>query len=129
MDGGHRLLEQESASAVAFLTQALPIPSAEFPAQPFEIFDRAEDARNASMVLGAGFEPAGKFVGGGAYFVGKEFIEQVAFAVENSCMWTEILILQDTNHKTLSALRFAWLLERQISDPRKTNVIMGDGLL
>lgn len=44
-------------------------------------------------------------------------------------MGTKKFILQDTNHKTRSALRFVWLLERQISDPRKANVIMGDGQL
>lgn len=129
MDGGHGLLESQTASAVALLTQLTRIFAAEFPAKPFKIFDRAEDARDAFVILRAGFKLAGQFIGRRAHFVGDKFFKQFALPIQNASMWTEVFILQDTNHKTLSALRFAWLLERQKSDPWKANVILGDGLL
>ena len=97
--------------------------------KPLEVFDGAQDTRNAFMILRAGFELAGQFIGGRAHFIRDQFFKQFALPIQNARMRTEKFIVQDTNYKTLSALRFVWLLERQISDPQKANVIMGDGLL
>ena len=55
--------------------------TAEFLAEPFKIFDRAKDARDAFVVLCASFELAGQFIGCRAHFVCDKFFEQFTLAV------------------------------------------------
>ena len=75
MDGSHGLFEEKFASAVTLLTQLTCIVTAELLAEPFKVFNRTQYARNAFVILRAGFELAGQFVGGRTNFVGDEFFK------------------------------------------------------
>ena len=101
------MLDAQSAAAVS-LCFGVAVLSAEALTHPFQVFDCAENAGDALVVLGAGFELARRRIRRRAHFICRQAVEQLITAPQDPGVRTEKLIRRADQEIGVEILHVDW---------------------
>src|SRR5215216_6495704 len=91
-DGDHSFLEVQTPTLIMILCQRLQMLAAKLFSHPFKILDGTKHTGYAFVILSTSFELAWKIIRCRADFVGKQLLQQLTLAIQDTCMRPEKFI-------------------------------------